>query len=132
MKILVAGGAGYVGSVLVPLLREQGYEVDVIDLLWFGNHLPSDVKIIQRDLFTLARDDLEPYDSVIFLAGLSNDPMAEYDPAKNFVQNAAAPSFLAFLAKTAGVRRGSYTMPKVGSVFTAAIRSAEARQLVLR
>ena len=81
MKILVAGGAGYVGSVLVPFLLEQGYEVDVVDLLWFGNHLPSDVKIIQRDLFTLTREDLEPYDSVIFLAGLSNDPMAEYDPA---------------------------------------------------
>lgn len=108
MKILVAGGAGYVGSVLVPLLCEQGYEVDVIDLLWFGNHLPSSVKVLQQDLFALSHDDLEGYDSVIFLAGLSNDPMAEYDPAKNFVQNAAAPSFLAFLAKTAGVRRFVY------------------------
>ena len=36
MKILVAGGAGYVGSALVPALMERDYEVDVADLLWFG------------------------------------------------------------------------------------------------
>ena len=38
MKILVAGGAGYIGSVLVPKLVERGYHVVVLDLLWFGNH----------------------------------------------------------------------------------------------
>ena len=37
MKIMVAGGAGYIGSMLVPYLLEHGYEVDVIDSLWFGN-----------------------------------------------------------------------------------------------
>jgi len=41
MKILIAGGAGYIGSALIPKLQERGYTVDVIDLLWFGNHLPS-------------------------------------------------------------------------------------------
>ena len=43
MKILVAGGAGYIGSVLIPKLINRGYEVDVLDLLWFGTHLPSRV-----------------------------------------------------------------------------------------
>lgn len=108
MKILVGGGAGFIGSVLVPMLQEHGYDVDVVDLLWFGNHLPKDVKVVQRDLFTLCERDLAIYEQVIFLAGLSNDPMAEYDPAKNFVQNGALPSYLAFVAKKAGVRRFIY------------------------
>ena len=99
MKILVAGGAGYIGSVLAPLLQEQGYHVDVVDLLWFGNHLPDAVPVLKRDLFTLTASDLAGYDQVVFLAGLSNDPMAEYDPAMNFVQNGALPPYLAFCAK---------------------------------
>jgi len=108
MKILVAGGAGYIGSVLAPLLQEQDYQVDVVDLLWFGNHLPDTVPALKRDLFELTASDLAGYDQVVFLAGLSNDPMAEYDPAMNFVQNGALPPYLAFCAKKAGVKRFIY------------------------
>jgi len=108
MKILVAGGAGYIGSSLVPVLIEHGYDVDVMDLLWFGNYLPQDVRVVRKDLFTCEEKDLEQYDQVIFLAGLSNDPMAEFDPAKNFIFNAALPSYIAFIAKKAGVRRFIY------------------------
>jgi nucleoside-diphosphate-sugar epimerase len=105
MKILVVGGAGYIGSVLVPRLVERGYEVDVLDLLWFGDHLPEGVKVIQRNVLDIEESFLEPYEQVIFLAGLSNDPMAEYSPARNFIENGSAPSYLAYLAKRAGVRR---------------------------
>jgi nucleoside-diphosphate-sugar epimerase len=108
MKILVAGGAGFIGSVLVPLLQEHGYEVDVADLLWFGNHLPEGTKVVERDLMELGEEDLAGYEQVIFLAGLSNDPMAAYSPARNFVENGALPSYLAFTAKNAGVRRFVY------------------------
>ena len=108
MKILVAGGAGYIGSSLVPALMEHGYEVEVIDALWFGNHLPKDIKVIQKDLFSCCSDDFKGYDQTIFLAGLSNDPMAEYDPAKNFILNGALPSYLAYLANNAGVKRFIY------------------------
>lgn len=108
MKILVAGGAGYVGSVLIPKLLERGYAVNVVDLFWFGNHLPARVGILHKDIFHLDEKDLGGYDCVIFLAGLSNDPMAEFSPSKNFIFNAAAPAYLAYIAKRAEVRRYIY------------------------
>ena len=108
MKILIAGGAGYVGSALVPKLQERGYTVDVLDLLWFGNHLPAQTRLIQKDIFDLTDQDLKEYDQVIFLAGLSNDPMAEFSPAKNFIFNASSPSYLAYVAKKGGVKKFIY------------------------
>ena len=108
MKILIAGGAGYLGSVLVPKLLERGYEVDVVDLFWFGNHLPPEAGIIHKDIFDITVEDLERYQQVVFLAGLSNDPMAEYSPSQNFIFNAAAPAYLAYTAKKANVKRYVY------------------------
>lgn len=108
MKLLIAGGGGYVGSVLIPKLLDRGYKVDVVDLFWFGNHLPPQAGILRKDIFQLSQEDLERYDQVMFLAGLSNDPMAEYSPSKNFVFNAAAPAYLAYIAKMARVKRFVY------------------------
>lgn len=108
MRILIAGGAGYLGSVLIPRLLGRGYKVDVVDLFWFGNHLPREVGILNKDIFQLTADDLAAYEQVVFLAGLSNDPMAEYSPSKNFIFNAAAPAYLAYIAKIAKVRRYIY------------------------
>jgi len=108
MRILVAGGAGYIGSALIPKLLERGYDVDVVDLFWFGNLLPSDVRIVNTEIFDLQVSDLKAYQQVIFLAGLSNDPMAEFSPSKNFIFNAAAPAYLCYVAKQAGVRRYIY------------------------
>ena len=108
MRLLVAGGAGFIGSVLCPMLRERGHDVVVADLLWFGNRLPAEIPVDQRNLFDLTADDLRGYDQVIFLAGLSNDPMAEHSPARNFVENAALPSYLAFAARRAGAKRFVY------------------------
>jgi nucleoside-diphosphate-sugar epimerase len=108
MKVLVAGGAGYIGNVLIPKMLDRGYKVDVVDLFWFGNNLPREVGILNKDIFQLSVEDLEPYDQVIFLAGLSNDPMAEFSPSKNFIFNAAAPAYLAYTAKRAKVKRYVY------------------------
>jgi nucleoside-diphosphate-sugar epimerase len=108
MKLLVAGGAGYLGSVLIPRLLDRGYDVDVVELFWFGNHLPRQIGILNKDIFHLSIEDLKPYDQVMFLAGLSNDPMAEYSPSKNFVLNAAAPAYLGYIAKMAKVKRYIY------------------------
>ena len=96
------------GSVLIPKLLDRGYKVDVVDLFWFGNHLPPEVTIVNKDILDLSVADLRGYNAVIFLAGLSNDPMAEFSPAKNFVFNAAAPAYLAYIAKQAKVRRFIY------------------------
>jgi len=108
MRILVAGGAGYIGSVLIPKLLERGYQVDVVDLFWFGNHLPPETNIIHKDIFELNTEDLSGYDQVVFLAGLSNDPMAEFSPSKNFIYNAAAPAYLGYIAQKAKVKRYVY------------------------
>jgi nucleoside-diphosphate-sugar epimerase len=108
MRILIAGGAGYIGSLLIPHLLDRGYNVDVVDLFWFGNHLPGKAGILQKDIFDLQVSDLSTYDQVIFLAGLSNDPMADFSPAKNFIFNASAPAYLAYIAKKAKVKRYIY------------------------
>jgi len=108
MRLLIAGGAGYVGSALIPRLLQRGYRVDVVDLFWFGNNLPAETGLLSKDLFDVTVEDLKEYDQVIFLAGLSNDPMAEFAPNKNFIYNAAAPAYLAYTAKKAGVKRYIY------------------------
>ena len=69
MRLLVAGGAGYVGSALIPKLLERGYLVDVVDLFWFGNNLPTETGLLSKDLFDMTVEDLKDYDQVIFLAG---------------------------------------------------------------
>jgi len=115
MKILIAGGAGYVGSVLVPHLIDRGYQVSVVDLFWFGNHLPAGTTIIEKDVFRIGEDELSEYEQVVFLAGLSNDPMAEFSPRLNFIFNSAAPAYLAYLSKRAGIKRFVYASS--GSVY---------------
>ena len=108
MRILIAGGAGYIGSVLIPKLLERGYDIDVIELFWFGNHLPDTVGVIHKNIFDLTKEDIVGYDQVIFMAGLSNDPMADYSPSENFISNGASPAFLAYISKKAGVKRFIY------------------------
>jgi len=108
MKVLTIGGAGYIGSRLVPELMKAGHDVVVVDQLWFGNFLPPSVNIIQKDSFSLRADFMRGFDAVIFLSGISNDPMAEYAPHLNFMANASAPAHAAYIAKKAGVRRFVY------------------------
>lgn len=108
MKILVVGGAGYVGSVLVPELSKLGYDVDVSDLMWFGNHLPSHIQCFEQDTFSITEQQLKNYDQVVFLGGISNDPMAEDNPALCFIGNSAASAYLCYLCRRAGVKRLIY------------------------
>jgi nucleoside-diphosphate-sugar epimerase len=107
-KILLAGGAGYIGTELCKRLLKLDYKVTVIDDLWFGNNLNPKVELIKKDLFQVSHAELKGFDTVIFLAGVSNDPMAEFSPSENFIQNAACPAYLAYESKRAGVKRFIY------------------------
>lgn len=104
-KVLVLGGAGYIGSVLSTNLIQSGYDVKVIDNCWFGNQIGNNVEVAQSDIFNLQQTDLVNYHTVIFLAGLSNDPMADYSPKDNFIYNTGMPAYIGYLAREAGVKR---------------------------
>jgi nucleoside-diphosphate-sugar epimerase len=83
-RVLVTGGAGYVGAVLVPKLIAAGYLVTVLDLYLYGEPLASDPRLRQvrgdmRDAEAI-RQAVEGVDAIIHLACISNDPSFELDP----------------------------------------------------
>lgn len=112
MKILATGGAGYVGCRLVPALVDMGADVRVVDKLVFGedglNGSRDRVELLRADIRRLDADDLKGVDTVVHLAGLSNDPTAEFNPSANKTINLDATVRLARLAKEHGVRRFIY------------------------
>lgn len=106
MRVLVTGGAGYVGSVLVSVLLERGYDVRVVDIGLFGTeHLPDEAEVIVGDVMRFQDQWLEGVEAVIHLASISNDPMAEFSPKLNYSVNAAGTAIVAQAAKGAGISR---------------------------
>jgi nucleoside-diphosphate-sugar epimerase len=105
----VTGGAGYIGCRLVPGLLEAGHSVRVVDKLQFGEEGLSGVRdrieLVPSDVRALQMRDLQGINAIIHLAGLSNDPTAEYNPEANKSMNLDATVQLARLAKEAGVGR---------------------------
>ncbi len=98
---MVVGGGGFIGSLLVRRLLDRGYNVTVVDNFWFGNYLPKNGRLTVKELdaLELKPKDVEKVNSIIFIAGVSNDPMAEFSPQVNFVENSAVPSYLAYILK---------------------------------
>jgi nucleoside-diphosphate-sugar epimerase len=111
--VCVVGGAGYVGSVLVPKLLDRGYKVAVLDLFIYGD----DVLLKHPNLFRIrgdvrdvriVDDAFSNCDAVIHLACISNDPSFELDPdlGKSINYDSFRP--LVHVAKAAGIKRFIY------------------------
>jgi len=112
MKILVTGDRGYIGSILVPILRAKGYVVIGYDSGYFSENLlesfDEGYKKITKDIRDISLQELEGVDGIIHLAGLSNDPLGEFSPKLTQDINYHATIRLAELARTAGVTRFVY------------------------
>jgi len=109
-RILVTGHNGYIGTVLVPMLVEAGYDVvgldsDLYARSNFGPNAPLPIAEVQKDIRDVNSSDVEGFDAVIHLAGLSNDPLGDLNPALTYEINYEATVRLAELAKEAGVSR---------------------------
>ncbi len=113
MHVFVAGGAGYVGSRLVPELLKQGYLVTVYDLYLYGRDVfeqHPNLKEVQADIRNLdkAKESLEGCDIVIHLACISNDPSFELNPALGKSINLDSFEPFVQLAKASGIKRFIY------------------------
>jgi nucleoside-diphosphate-sugar epimerase len=114
--VFVTGGAGYVGSVLVPRLLAEGFRVKVLDLYVFGDQVLDAVRghaqleEIKGDLrdAALLRRELPGCDAVIHLACISNDPSFELNPALGRSINYDCFADLVDAAQDSGVRRFVY------------------------
>lgn len=114
MRVLVTGHQGYIGTVLVPMLVAAGHEVvgldtDLYSRSTFGGDVPV-VPTLKRDvrdvtLENLTVGDLEGFEAVIHLAGLSNDPLGNLNPDLTHDINYLATVRIAELAKQAGASR---------------------------
>jgi nucleoside-diphosphate-sugar epimerase len=122
-RILVVGGAGYVGAVLTEELVLRGHAVRVLDRLYFGDAgvraLRGRIELVEGDMRTVSPRVLDDVDAVLNVGGLSNDPTAEYNPRANHEINTVATVALARLCKAAGVRR--YVMASSCSVYDCGI-----------
>src|SRR3954468_13021208 len=107
--ILVAGGAGYIGCILIPKLVERGYKVRLLDRMYFGEQgldaVRDRIETVVADVRDIPDTALDGVDGVINLSGLSNDPTAEFDPEANWQMNAVATETLGRMCVDRGIER---------------------------
>jgi nucleoside-diphosphate-sugar epimerase len=107
--ILVTGGAGYIGCVAVRQLLDKGEAVRVYDKLYFGEdglaEVADKIDLVQGDIRTFDPAVLDDCNAVVHLAGLSNDPTAEFNPKANHEINTTGTEVVARACKERGVSR---------------------------
>jgi len=112
-KIFITGGAGYVGAVLVPHLLEKGFEVTVLDLMIYGEHVlekHDKLNAVKGDIRDqdLLKKLISGHDAVIHLACISNDPSFEMNPELGKSINLDAFRPLVEISKNSNVKRFFY------------------------
>ena len=111
-KIFITGGAGYVGSVLIPILLEKNFQVISYDLMIYGQTLPENdnLKIVKGDIRNqeLLEKNISGSDIVIHLACISNDPSFELNPKLGKSINLDAFEPLVKISKKNNVQRFIY------------------------
>ena len=109
---MVTGDRGYIGSVLVPILKEKNYEVVGYDAGYFKDNLleqfDENYLKITKDIRDINKEDLKGVDAIIHLAGLSNDPLGEFSPKLTEDINYSGTMALALMARDVGVSRFVY------------------------
>ena len=112
MKIMVTGNMGYIGPVLMSALKEKGYDVIGYDSGYFADNLLEEINEdylqITKDIRDITKKDLAGIDTIIHLAGLSNDPLGEFSPKLTEDINYIGTMQLAEMAKDVGVSRFVY------------------------
>ena len=117
MKILITGGCGYIGTNLTNLLLDRGYQVTVVDIMWFNNFLePHDnLNVLKADIRDIENIDLNGIDTIIHLASVANDPCGDLDPKLTWEISALATMQLADKAVRSNVKQFIYASS--GSVY---------------
>ncbi len=110
MKLLITGDTGYIGTVMLPALQQQGYDVvgldsDLFDRCEFLPVPKTGIRHIRKDIRDVSARDLEGFDAVFHLAALSNDPLGNLNPGLTYAINHLGSVHLAKMAKQAGVPR---------------------------
>ena len=109
MKVLVTGHRGFIGTVMIPILLKEGFDVvgldtDLYRYCTYGDG-PISIPSINKDVRDVAPDDLRGFDAVVHLAALSNDPLGNINPALTYDINHLASVRTAEIARQVGVKR---------------------------
>jgi len=116
-KILVTGGTGYIGTILVEKLLEDGHLVTVVDTMWFGDYLKENKNLIKikTDILDISNVPMDGIDTIFHLANIANDPTGDLNSRLTWEVNVLASKLLVEKAIRNGVKQFIYASS--GSVY---------------